>query len=114
VNSLAQAGALGALNDREFYDRTRFLVQTGKKQLERGLVGMGLSPIPTQTNFFLIKVPQKAQIVYEALLKKGVIIRSMQSYGLEDYIRVNIGLPEENKRFLRALKQVVEKPDKNK
>ncbi len=67
---------------------------------------MGLSYVPSQTNFILIKVPQKAQVVYEAMLKKGIIIRSMKSYGLEDYIRVNIGLPEENRRFLRALKQV--------
>lgn len=107
VNSLAQAGAMGALRDQIFYQKTLSLVHDGKKTIELGLAKMGLFFVPSQTNYILIKVPQKAQVIYEALLKKGIIIRSMKSYGLEDYIRVNIGLPEENRRFLRALRQVL-------
>ncbi len=93
VNSLAQAAALGALKDQAFYEKTRTLVRAGKKTIEKGLTRMGLSYVPSQANFILIKVPLKAQVVYEALLKKGIIIRSMKSYGLDYYIRVNIGLP---------------------
>jgi histidinol-phosphate aminotransferase len=107
VNSLGQAGALGALGDREFFEKTRSLVREGKLVLERGLKKLGLPYIPTQTNFILIKLPRKAQEVFEAMLHKGVIIRSMKSYGLEDYIRVNMGLPEENRLFLKALKEVL-------
>jgi histidinol-phosphate aminotransferase len=107
VNSLAQAAALGALKDKAFFEKTRTLIRTGKKTIETGLTRMGLSYVPSQANFILIKVPQKAQTVYEAMLKKGIIIRSMKSYGLDDYIRVNMGLPEENKQFLQALKQVL-------
>lgn len=107
VNSLAQAAALGALKDQAFYEKTRTLVRAGKKTVEMGLTRMGLSYVPSQANFILIKVPLEAQVVYEAMLKKGIIIRSMKSYGLDNYIRVNIGLPEENQRFLRALKQVL-------
>jgi histidinol-phosphate aminotransferase len=107
VNSLAQAGALGALKDREFYEKTRALVREGKMVLEKGLKQMGLAALPSQANFLLIKVPRKAQEVFEAMLYKGVIIRSMKSYGLEDYIRVNVGLPEENRIFLKALKEVL-------
>jgi histidinol-phosphate aminotransferase len=106
VNSLAQAGARGALEDPVFYRNTKILVQKGKKVLEKGLTRMGLSYIPSQTNFILVRVPKKAQVVYEAMLSKGVIIRSMKSYGLEDYIRVNVGLPEENRYFLKAFKKV--------
>ncbi len=111
VNSLAQAGARGALEDLDFYEQTRSLVRKGKKDLERGLTRMGLSYLPSQTNFILIRVPLKAQAVYEAMLRKGVIIRSMKSYGLEDYIRVNAGLPEENRCFLKALKQVLSRKE---
>jgi histidinol-phosphate aminotransferase len=107
VNSLGQAGALGALEDREFFEKTRSLVQEEKLVLEKGLKKLGLTYIPTQTNFILIKVPRKAQEVFEAMLHKGVIIRSMKSYGLENYIRVNMGLPEENRFFLKALKEVL-------
>jgi histidinol-phosphate aminotransferase len=109
VNSLAQAAALGALKDQAFYEKTRTLVRIEKKAIESGLTRMGLFFVPSETNFILIKVPQKGQVVYEAMLKKGVIIRSMKSYGLDKYIRVNIGLPEENRRFLRALKQVLDR-----
>jgi histidinol-phosphate aminotransferase len=107
VNALALAGALGALEDEAFYRRTLALVQRGKRALERGLSQMGLSFVPSQTNFLLIRVPVKGQAVYEAMLPHGVIIRSMKSFGLEDYIRVNVGLPEENRRFLQVLKKVL-------
>ena len=107
VNSLAQAGALGALQDARFYEKTRSLVRKGKKELEKGLLNLGLTFIPSQTNFILVRMPLKGQFVYEAMLKMGVIIRSMKSYGLEDYIRVNVGLPKENARFLRTLQQVI-------
>lgn len=107
VNSLAQAGVLGALKDQRFYEDTKTLVRKGKKALERGLTRLGLSYVPSETNFIMIKVPRKAQDIFEAMLTKGVIIRSMKSYGLDDYIRVNVGLPEENRIFLRALKQVI-------
>jgi histidinol-phosphate aminotransferase len=72
---------------------------------------LGIFYVPSVTNFILIKVPQKGQVVFEAMLKKGVIIRSMRSYALEDFIRVNVGLPEENERFLQALKEVIEKKE---
>ena len=52
---------------------------------------------------FDIEVPTDAKIVYEAMLRQGVIIRPMNSYGMADTIRVNAGLPEENERFIRAL-----------
>jgi histidinol-phosphate aminotransferase len=107
VNALALAGALGALKDQAFYEKTRTLVRRGRESLEKELRRMGLFYIPSQTNFILIRVPQKGEAVYETMLHKGVIIRSMKSYGLEDYIRVNIGLPEENRRFLQVLKEVI-------
>jgi histidinol-phosphate aminotransferase len=107
VNALAQAGALGALKDRAFYEKTISVIRKGKKTIESGLTRMGLYYVPSQTNYVLIKVPLPGQVVFEAMLKKGVIIRSMKSYGLKDYIRVNVGLPEENRRFLTTLRQVL-------
>jgi histidinol-phosphate aminotransferase len=66
---------------------------------------MGLEYVSTQANFFLIKVG-KGKEVYDALLRQGVIVRPLQSYGLGEYIRVTVGTPEENKRFLEAMKKV--------
>ena len=63
--------------------------------------------MPTQANFILIRVPRPGQEVFQAMLRQGVIIRAMDAYGLPDYIRVNVGLPQENRRFLEALKKVL-------
>jgi histidinol-phosphate/aromatic aminotransferase/cobyric acid decarboxylase-like protein len=52
---------------------------------------------------FDIEVPTEARVVCEAMLRHGVIIYSMNAYGMADTIRVNVGLPEVNERFVRTL-----------
>ena len=107
ANTLAQAAAIAALDDSAFVSRTLKVVQDGLQYLYQNLKDMGLEFRPTQTNFFLIKVPRKGKEIYEQMLQQGVIVRSMDSYGLPDYIRINVGLPEENKRFVRTLKEIL-------
>ncbi len=109
VNHLAQVAASAALDDTEFASTTLKLTREGLSYLREELDGLGLEYLPTETNFFMIKVPCSANRIYELMLKQGVIIRSMDSYGLKDYIRVNVGLPEENERFISSLKKVLEK-----
>jgi histidinol-phosphate aminotransferase len=104
VNALALAGALGALEDRAFYQQTRRLILKGRKKLAGDLQRLGLRVVPSQTNFMLIEVPREAQSLYEAMLRQGVIIRSMKSFGLDRFIRINVGLPSENEKFLQALR----------
>ena len=107
ANTLAQAAATAALDDSEFVSRTLQLVKEGLGFLYDSLDRMGLEYIPTQTNFFLIKVPGSAKETYELMLKEGVIVRSMDSYGLPGHIRINVGLPEENQRFVSTLEKVI-------
>jgi len=108
ANALAQAGALAALDDQDFVQETLNLVQAGLRQLARGLDELGLKYFPTQTNFFLIKTPIPGKVIYERMLRRGVIVRAMDSFGLPDHIRINVGLPQENDRFLNTLKEIVE------
>ena len=108
TNSLAQSAALAALGDTEFVSATLKLIKDGLSYLYGQLDGLGLEYIPTQTNFFLIRVPMGGKKVYELMLREGVIVRSMDSYGLREYIRINVGLPEENERFIRSLKKVLD------
>ncbi len=108
ANSLAQAGALAALDDDAFMHKTRKTVWNGLKFLYLEIEKMGLEYVRSDANFFLIKVNRNAKDIYEAMLKKGVIIRAMNAYGLTNYIRVNVGTPEENKRFLQALREVLD------
>ncbi|MFH0844252.1 MAG: histidinol-phosphate transaminase [Pseudomonadota bacterium] len=107
ANTLAQVAATAALDDTDFVKRTLKLIRDGISYYYQQLGGMGLEYIPTQTNFLLIKVPSGGRRTYERMLREGVIIRSMESYGLGDYIRVNVGLPEENERFIIVLKKIV-------
>ena len=111
-NLLAQAAAIAALDDNDFVTKTLNLVKDGLKYLYEKLDEMGLEYLPTETNFFLIKVPTGGKNIYQRMLREGVIIRSMESYGLGDYIRINVGLPEENERFISSLKKVINSLDK--
>ncbi|RLB11118.1 MAG: histidinol-phosphate transaminase [Deltaproteobacteria bacterium] len=108
VNSLAQTAALAALDDEAFVQRTLELVRDGLKQLATGLKQMGISFMPTHTNFLLIKTPLGGKATYERMLREGVIIRAMDSFGLPDHIRITVGLPEENIRFLKAFQKILE------
>ena len=108
ANLLAQAAAVAALDDNDFVTKTLNLVKDGFGYLYKNLDDMGLEYLPSETNFFLIKVPSGAKNIYNLMLREGVIIRSMESYGLSEYIRINVGLPEENERFIKSLKKVIE------
>jgi histidinol-phosphate aminotransferase len=107
VNALAQIAARAALQDREFVRRTLDVVHVGLSFLFEALTEMGVRYFPTQSNFFLIDVEQDAEAVFQAMLRDGVIIRSMKGYGYPRYIRVNVGTGEENQRFVSALKRVL-------
>lgn len=106
VNTLAQVAATACLDDDDHLERTLENNARGLELLYDGAARLGLDYVPTETNFLLIKVGD-GQGVYDALLKKGVIVRPMASYGMAEYIRVTVGLAEENERFMNALKEVL-------
>ncbi|MDY6823292.1 MAG: histidinol-phosphate transaminase [Thermodesulfobacteriota bacterium] len=107
VNSLAQAAAIAALDDTAFLARTLETVHGGLDFLCEALAERNIPCYPSQANFFLIDLQKAADPVFDALLKKGVIVRSMRSYGYPDYIRVTVGTHEENVRFLNVLAEVL-------
>jgi histidinol-phosphate aminotransferase len=107
ANSLAQAAATAVLDDDGFVEKTRKTVHEGLDYLYGQMERMGLPYVPSQANYFLVKMPRKADEVFEALLQQGVIVRSMRAYGYPDYIRVSAGLFGENRRFVEALEAVL-------
>jgi histidinol-phosphate aminotransferase len=107
TNLLAQVGALAALDDDAFLKKTLALVHSGLDFLYGEVAKLGLLYFPTQTNFFLIDMERDVRVVFEEMLRLGVIVRPMTAYGYPNYIRINVGLPEENQRFVEALKQVM-------
>jgi histidinol-phosphate aminotransferase len=105
TNSLAQAGACAALEDTVFFEKVITLIHQGLDFLYDSLDRLGVKYFPTQTNFMLIDVCKDADEIYEKMLRQGVIIRSMKSYGYPNYIRTNAGLHKENVRFIKALEK---------
>jgi histidinol-phosphate aminotransferase len=107
VNSLALAAAEAALADDDHLRKTVQLNRDGMCQLEDGFRDLKLSFIPSAGNFVCFEVGD-AKRVNDALLRQGVIVRPIANYGMPKHLRVTIGLPEENARFLTALKTVLQ------
>lgn len=104
LNSAAQAGALAAIEDVDYYNTTVVETRKSRQFLQREIERLGCLFYPSHTNFFLIDVNGDATNLYEAMLYQGVIVRSMKAYGYPHFIRITVGTDAENSRFLEALK----------
>ena len=107
VNLMSLAAALIALDDEDYLADSVRLNSQGMKQLEDACGQMGLEYIPSVGNFLTIDFGRDAMPIYEALLHEGVIVRPIGVYGLPNHLRVTVGLPEENARFIAALRSVL-------
>lgn len=104
VSSLAQEAAIAALDDPEHEQRCRAANRAERERVTRALSELGVTVVPSQANFLFIDLGRPARPVYEALLRRGVIVRPFT--GLENNLRVTLGTPDENERFLKALAEV--------
>jgi len=107
VSTLAQAAACAALSDAAFLARSYELNRRGLHELQVRLQAMGLQTVPSFANFLLVRVGPAAR-VYQELLVRGVIVRPVGNYDLPEWLRVTVGLPQENERFLQALPVALE------
>ncbi len=110
VNSIAQIAAEITLKDTKNIKESLKIVEEGKKYLYSELKKIGVKFIPSATNFILIDVsPYKGYDVFQSLLKLGIIVRAMDEYEFPNHIRVTIGKPYENKKFIEGLRKVIKK-----
>ncbi len=107
VNSLALAAAVAALEDRKFVAKSTKMNRLGLARLERAFKTLGLEFIPSCANFVAFRV-SRAGTVYEKLLRQGVIVRPLANYDMPDHLRVTVGTPKENEKFLRALRMALD------
>ncbi len=103
VNRLAQVGALAALDDTNHYRTTLAGTREGMEFLHREVGRLGCRCFPSQANFFLIDVGGEADLLYQEMLTRGVIVRAMRAYGFPHFIRITVGTKIENRRFIEAL-----------
>lgn len=107
VNLLAEKAALAALEDTAFYEETLRTVRTERPLLGAELAKLDFKVLPSQANFIMFKPPCPAGMLFEKLLRKGIIVRPLKSYGLDDYLRVTIGTHHENQTLLAACKEIL-------
>jgi len=103
VNSLALYAAEAALLDDEHLLKSIELNQKGMQQLISAFDELDLEYIPSVANFVSVDVRQPSTPVYEGLLKKGVIVRPVANYDMPNHLRVTVGLPKENGRFIESI-----------
>ena len=111
ANSVALAAAEAALEDREHTAESRRLNRAGMAQLAEGFAALSLGWIPSAGNFVTVRIGPNhdAATVYDTMLDDGVIVRPVANYGMPEHLRVTVGLPEENERFLAALARALER-----
>ncbi|MBM3115434.1 histidinol-phosphate transaminase [Jeongeupia naejangsanensis] len=107
VNSLAQAAACAALDDDAFLAESVRVNQAGMVQLTAAFQRLGLSFIQSYCNFVTFHCGD-AELLNRFMLERGVIVRPLAGYGLPNSLRVSIGLPEENARFIAVLDEAMD------
>jgi histidinol-phosphate aminotransferase len=113
VNSLALAAACVSLEDSNHVAKAVALNAQEMERMTRAFEQMGLEFIPSVGNFICVDVSdakgRDGLAVYERLLHEGIIVRPVANYGMPDHLRITLGLPEENEKFLSALRKVLTK-----
>jgi len=108
VNSLSQAAALAALQEPERLRWIKSENSIGRAYISKKLEAMGCRVLPSQTNFVMALLPFDAQLVYEKLLDRGLIVRPMGSFGTDmNAVRISVGLEEENHRLVHAMEDLM-------
>lgn len=106
VNSIAQIGALAALEDDEHLRETKRVIDEGRAYLHEQFPKMKIRYVPGTANFVMVNVGDGHEI-FEKLLRQGIIVRPLRGYGLAEWVRISVGTMEENKKLVAALKKVM-------
>lgn len=107
TNRMAQAAALASLGDADFIEKCKRENDEGRQYISAEVEKMGFSCFPSQGNFVMIKLDRSGDDVFQALLQKGIIVRSGGVLGLPKTIRVSVGTKEENEAFIQAFREVI-------
>jgi histidinol-phosphate aminotransferase len=107
VNQAVLSAAYAALDDKAFLAETLNLNQLGLQQTRRGLESLKLNSLPSRCNFITFDCGTSSLSVYQKLLQRGIIVRPLNAYGLPNHLRVSIGKPEHNERFLNELSLIL-------
>jgi len=111
INQIAMIAAKAALDDQQHVQNTIAINASGRKQLALGFTELGLGYIPSQTNFLMVDFAStncSGPEIFNLLQLRGIIVRPLLPFGLTTWLRISIGLPEENKLLLETLAQILD------
>lgn len=106
VNSIAQVGALAALEDDEHQRETKRVIDEGRAYLHEQFTKMEIPFVPGTANFVMVRVGD-GHTIFEKLLRQGIIVRPLKGYGLPGWVRISVGTMEQNKKCIAALRKVL-------
>lgn len=108
VNSLSQGAAKVVLGNGKVIDKQLKAIIKEREGLYKILLRIGgITPFPSEANFILFRTDKDANKIYQRLIDKGILVRNLNQKGLlRNCLRVTIGTPDEDRRFLDALKTV--------
>jgi len=106
VNSIAQAGALAALEDDAHIRETKCVIDEGRAYLQEQFSEMQVSFVPAVANFVMVNVGDGCA-VFEKLLRRKIIVRPLKGYGLPEWVRSTVGTMEENRKLIGALRELI-------
>jgi histidinol-phosphate aminotransferase len=107
VNLAGQAACAAAINDDGYVQKGRETNARGMAQLTDAFTALGLTYIPSRANFVMVDVARPCREVFDRLLRQGVIVRTGDIFGLPTMIRVTVGTPDQNAKFLAALRNAL-------
>jgi len=106
VSGIAQAAAIAALDDHEHVKRCEVTNAAERRRLHDALLALGLDPVPSETNFIFVELGPIAKEFSEELLHAGVIVRPLGWMGFPNAIRISVGTPDENTKFLAVMNKL--------
>ncbi|MEG1500936.1 MAG: histidinol-phosphate transaminase, partial [Clostridiales bacterium] len=106
VNRMAQAAALAALDDKDFFDQVLAVTKEGRDYLAKEFNAMGMKSYPSHTNFLFVDLGMDSVEVYNKLLPYGILIRTGNIWNLQNFARITIGTKEQNQKLVAALKAI--------
>lgn len=107
LNTPAAVAAIAALDSDDHVKEVRAANTAGMSYLSSELAGLGLDPVPSVANFIFVDYKNEVDKIFDGLLRRGVIIRPTEAFGIRTGLRISIGLPEENEKLLTALKAII-------
>lgn len=106
VNSVAQAGAIAALDDEAHLCETKRVTDEGRVYLQEQFAGIRIPFVPAAANFLMVNVGDGCAL-FQKLLQRKIIVRPLKGYGLPEWVRISVGTMEENKKLIAALTEVI-------